>query len=66
MEELPNGGVDQDETIHLTVPADGTSTGVFNEETLQTGYTVRNLVTLQAFDQLLRELGVLEDADEAD
>jgi hypothetical protein len=63
LEDLPNGGVDQDATIHLTVPEDGTSTGVFNEETLQTGYTVRNLVTLQAFDMLLRELELVGEDD---
>ncbi|MBZ0306524.1 MAG: SGNH/GDSL hydrolase family protein, partial [Anaerolineae bacterium] len=48
LQDLPNGGVDEIETIHLTIPADGTSTGVFDESTLQTGYTYRNLVTLQA------------------
>lgn len=63
LEELPNGGVDLDETIHLTVPEDGTSTGVFNDETLQTGYTVRNLVTLQAFDVLLGELELLGEGE---
>ena len=61
LEDLPNGGVDQDETIHLTVPEDGTSTGVFDEDTLETGYTVRNLVTLQAFDILLRELELVDE-----
>lgn len=56
LQELPNGGVDEIETIHLTVPADGTSTGVFTEDTLQTGYTYRNLITLQALDVLLDAL----------
>jgi hypothetical protein len=63
LEVLPNGGVDADRTIHLTVPVDGTSTGVFDEETLQTGYTLRNLVTLQVFDVLLRQLELLEDGE---
>ena len=63
LEDLPNGGVDQDETIHLTVPEDGTSTGVFSEDTLQTGYTVRNLVTLQALDILLRELELVSEGN---
>jgi hypothetical protein len=62
LQDLPNGGVDEDETIHLTVP-EGVSTGVFSEETLQAGYTMRNRVTLQAFEVLLGELDVLEAED---
>ena len=58
--DLPNAGVDEDETIHLTVPVD-ISTGVFNEDTLQAGYTMRNLVTLQTFAILLNELELQEE-----
>ncbi len=60
LQDLPNGGVDEIETIHLTIPADGTSTGVFDDSTLQTGYTYRNLVTLQALDILVK--GLTEEA----
>lgn len=60
LQELPNGGVDEIETIHLTIPADGTGTGVFDESTLETGYTYRNLVTLQALDILVK--GLTEEA----
>lgn len=61
LQDLPNGGVDREETIHLTVP-EGVSTGVFTEATLQAGYTMRNLVTLQAFESLLRDLEALDDS----
>ncbi len=57
LQELPNQGVDTTETIHLTVPEEG-STGVFNEETLQAGYTYRNLITLQALDVIRQGLGM--------
>lgn len=54
LDGLPNNGIDND-LIHLTVPPDGNS-GVFNETNLKYGYTVRNLVTLQALDVVWRQL----------
>lgn len=60
LEDLPSKGVDEVETIHLTTPEDK-RTGIFTDETLMTGYTYRNLVTLQAFDSILRGLEVLEE-----
>ncbi len=54
LDGLPNNGIDND-LIHLTVPPDGNS-GVFNEANLKYGYTVRNLVTLQALDVVWRQL----------
>ncbi len=59
LQDVPNQGVDTTQTIHLTWPEDR-RTGVFTEERLVTGYTFRNLVTLQAFDALLRGLGLLD------
>jgi uncharacterized protein YraI len=47
---LPNNGIDND-GIHLTVPPDGNS-AIFDEAHLKYGYTVRNLVTLQALDAI--------------
>jgi hypothetical protein len=61
--DLPGSGVDAEETIHLSIPEDGL-TGVFDEDHLAYGYTMRNLVTLQTLDGLLRELNVLEGSDE--
>jgi hypothetical protein len=59
LQDVPNQGVDTTQTIHLTWPEDE-RTGVFTEDRLETGYTFRNLITLQSFDVLLRGLGLLE------
>lgn len=53
LEPLPNHGVDPNDTIHLTVPADQRVDN-FTEVNLQAGFTVRNLVTLQALDAVWR------------
>jgi hypothetical protein len=55
IQDLPSAGVDELEPIHLSVPADS-HTGNFTEENLQSGYTVRNLITLQALQILLDDL----------
>ncbi|MBN1285379.1 MAG: SGNH/GDSL hydrolase family protein [Anaerolineae bacterium] len=55
LQDLPDGGINMDETIHLTAPADGRWCD-FTEANLQAGYTMRNLVTLQALDVLWRGL----------
>ncbi|NLX09251.1 MAG: hypothetical protein GXY36_06310 [Chloroflexi bacterium] len=52
LEPLPTHGLDPDDSTHLTSPDDG-SAGDFSPENLQTGFTVRNLVTLQALSALL-------------
>jgi hypothetical protein len=62
LEDLPSKGVDEVDTIHLTKPEDS-RTGIFTEETLITGYTYRNLVTLQALEALLQALAE-EEASE--
>jgi lysophospholipase L1-like esterase len=50
---LEDFGVDPAETNHLTKPADGNS-GILDEAHLTAGYTVRNLVTLQMLDRMLK------------
>ena len=47
LEPLPYHGVDPADTIHLTVPPEG-RVDHFTAPNLQAGFTVRNLVTLQA------------------
>lgn len=59
LEPLPNGGVDLNDTLHLTYPEAPGSVAVFSEENLGAGYTVRNLVTLQALAGLLFDLDLL-------
>jgi hypothetical protein len=53
LESLPNHGVDPKDTIHLSVPADK-RVDVFSAQNLQAGFTVRNLVTLQALAAVLK------------
>ena len=50
---LPYHGVDPKDTIHLTVPEDERVDN-FTGPNLQAGFTVRNLVTLQALDAVWR------------
>ena len=54
LKDLPNNGIDND-GIHLTIPP-GEGSGYFTDENLKYGYTVRNLVTLQALDVVWRQL----------
>jgi hypothetical protein len=54
LKNLPNNGIDTD-GIHLTIPPNGAS-GYFSQDNLKYGYTVRNLVTLQALDIVWRQL----------
>lgn len=56
IQDLPFEGVDQAEPIHLSIPEDD-QTGDFTSN-LDYGYTVRNLITLQALDILLADLDV--------
>lgn len=55
LKDMPNGGVDPNDTLHLTAPADK-RTDIFSLENLQAGFTVRNLVTLQALDAVWRAM----------
>ncbi len=60
LQVLPDGGVNVEKAIHLTAPEDG-QTCTFTEDHLEAGYTLRNLVTLQALDAVLE--GLDENAD---
>ena len=53
LESLPNHGVDPKDTIHLSAPPDK-RVDVFSAQNLQYGFTVRNLVTLQALQAVLK------------
>jgi GDSL-like Lipase/Acylhydrolase family len=53
LEDLPNRGVDPNDTIHLSAPADG-RTDVFTEANLSYGFTRRNLLVLQTLDAVVR------------
>jgi hypothetical protein len=55
LDALPNHGVNPDDTTHLSAPADK-RVDVFTPASLQYGFTVRNLVTLQALDEVLKAL----------
>lgn len=63
LEGLEHRGVDPADTLHLTHPEAVAAVTTFNETTLKSGYTVRNLVTLQALDVLLRESGSLPEGE---
>lgn len=63
IQDLPFEGVDQLEPIHLSIPEDDRA-GDFTTN-LEYGYTVRNLITLQALDILLVGLEVEMDDTEA-
>jgi hypothetical protein len=53
LEPLPHQGVDPNDTIHLSVPVDE-QVDYFTDEHLQSGFTMRNLVTLQALAAVLK------------
>ncbi len=55
LDGLPNDGVDPNDSTHLSAPADK-RVDVFSNNNLQYGFTVRNLVTLQALDEVLKAL----------
>jgi hypothetical protein len=56
LDPLPDHGVDPDNSTHLTSPAD-VSAAHFTEDTLQTGFAVRNLLTLQALNAIIETAG---------
>jgi hypothetical protein len=53
LEPLPHHGVDPADTIHLNTPPDA-RVDVFTADHLQYGFPVRNLVTLQALQAVLK------------
>lgn len=54
MESAPNHGISED-GVHPSVPPDG-NTANFSPENLKYGYTIRNLLTLQMLDALMRQV----------
>lgn len=52
LDPLPNQGVDPEDTTHMTEPEDGRAAN-FTDENLQAGFTVRNLLSLQALELVL-------------
>jgi hypothetical protein len=54
-EPLPHKGVDPVDTTHMTKPDSGRAAS-FEEADLQAGYNMRNLVTLQALEAVLKVL----------
>ena len=54
---LADHGVDLADPLHMTQPENPADVTRFDNTTLQAGYTVRNLLTLQTLDALLGELG---------
>ena len=55
LENLPDKGINLADPIHLSSPIDDNA-GNFTPENLERGYTLRNLITLQALDGLWRGL----------
>jgi hypothetical protein len=51
LQDLPDKGVDITDPIHLSLPEDE-AVGDFTEENLKAGYTLRNLITLEALQKL--------------
>jgi len=59
LEPLPHQGVDPDDPTHLTTPAEGGAC-YFVGENLQSGFAVRNLLTLRALDAVLQAAEAVE------
>jgi hypothetical protein len=55
LEDLPDQGVNVNDTIHMSLP-ENDAVATFNDDTLQAGYTLRNLLTLQTLDVLMKGL----------
>jgi hypothetical protein len=53
LEPLPNQGIDEVETTHMSIPPSG-EVCAFIGPNLEAGFTVRNLLTLQALDAVLK------------
>ncbi len=51
---LPNQGIDSTKTTHLSTPADSSAVCMFVDDNLKAGFTVRNLVTLQTLEAVLK------------
>ncbi len=53
LDPLPNQGIDQEDTTHMSTPASG-QVCYFIGPNLEAGFTVRNLVTLQTLDAVMK------------
>ena len=54
LDPLPHKGVDPQNTTHMTKPDNGDSAASFTPADLQAGFNVRNLLTLQTLDAVLK------------
>lgn len=52
LQDLPNHGVDPQDSTHLTLPPHGHA-DIFTPESLRYGFNLRNLLTLQALDRVI-------------
>ncbi len=59
LQPLPNAGIAPD-GVHLSAPPSNAGTTLFTGEYIEYGYTMRNLVTLQALDMLQQHLIIKE------
>ncbi len=57
--DLPNEGVDPEDPTHMTTPKDE-QVAHFTDEALQSGFSTRNLLTLQALDALMQAVSADE------
>lgn len=57
--DLPDQGVDPVDTTHMTTPEDEQA-AYFTDESLQTGFSTRNLLTLQALDAVMQAVSIDE------
>lgn len=63
LESLPYQGVDPEETTHMTTPVESDAVCYFIGENLEAGFTVRNLLTLQTLDAILKATSEAASAD---
>ncbi len=55
LKPLPHQGIDPENNTHMTKPADG-HVAYFTVDDLQAGYNVRNLLTLQTLEAVLKKV----------
>jgi hypothetical protein len=64
LESLPYQGVDPEDPTHMTTPAESEAVCYFVGENLEAGFTVRNLLTLQTLDAILKATNETAGAEE--
>lgn len=60
LDPLPNQGIDQEETTHMSTPASG-EVCYFIGPNLEAGFTMRNLVTLETLDAVMQAVEPASD-----